>query len=318
MLDPAELYRLETDPSRPDLRASTMIVSLGGLIDAGYTQKLLTDHILEACDSEVVASFDIDQLLDYRGRRPAMTFSSDHLSAYDDPTLLLHRMVDEEGTAFFLLSGPEPDYQWERVVEAIRQLVRLLGVRLVVSANGIPMAVPHTRPVGMTRYASDRSLIPENDPVFGDVQIPASVEHLLHLRLAESGTDTVGFAVHVPHYLTQVEFGDAAVAGLEAIHGVTGLAIPIVELAAQAGLQRADIAKQIEENPEVTQVVSGLEQQYDAFMRGRERKSLLAAEMAELPSADEIGAQLEEFLREETPGDESPETDSHDGPDFLR
>lgn len=316
MLDPAELYRLETDLSRPDLRASTLIVSLGGLIDAGYTQKLLTDHILEASESEIVASFDLDQVLDYRGRRPAMTFSSDHLAEYDDPTLLLHRLVDDEGTGFFLLTGPEPDYQWERMVEAVRQLVRMLGIRLVVSASGIPMAVPHTRPVGMTRFASDRSLIPENDPVFGDVQIPASLENLLHLRLSESGTDTVGFALHVPHYLTQVEFGDAAVAGAEAIHGVTGLAIPIVELAAQAGLHRGEIAKQIEENPEVTQVVSGLEEQYDSFMRGRERKSLLAAEIAELPSADEIGAQLEEFLREEGPGED--EADQSDGPDFLR
>lgn len=322
MLDPAALYRLETDPTRDDLHASTLIVALGGLIDAGMTQRLMIDHVLEVSDAEVIASFDIDQLLDYRGRRPAMTFSSDQLTSYDDPTLLLHRVTDEEGNAFFVLEGPEPDYQWERVVEAVRQLVRLLGVRLVVSAQGIPMAVPHTRPVGMTRYASDRSLIPENDPVFGTMQIPSSLENLLHLRLAESGTDTVGFAVHVPHYLAQVEFGDAAVAALEAIHGVTGLAIPITDLAAQAGLHRAEIARQIEENPEVTQVVSGLEQQYDTFMEGRERKSLLATEMAELPSADEIGAQLEQFLREETDEvdeDESVESDRHDeGPDFLR
>ncbi|WP_018156299.1 proteasome assembly chaperone family protein [Demetria terragena] len=319
MLDPAELYRLETDVSRPDLPASTLIVSLGGLLDAGFTQKLMTDHILETCESEIVASFDVDQVLDYRGRRPVMTFSSDHMSHYEDPSILLHRVVDDEGTGFFVLTGPEPDYQWERFVEAVRQLVRMLGVRLVVSAHGIPMAVPHTRPVGMTRYASDRTLIPENDPVFGEVQIPASLENLLHLRLAESGTDTVGFGLHVPHYLAQTEFGDAAVAGLEAVHGVTGLAIPIVELAAQAGLNRADIAKQIEDNPEATQVVSGLEEQYDRFVQGRDRKSLLAAEMAELPSADEIGAQLEEFLREEAPGDESPESDNrYDGPDFLR
>lgn len=321
MLDPSELYRLETDRPLEDLRASTMLVSLGGLIDAGLTQKLMTDHILATLDGEVVASFDIDQLLDYRGRRPAMQFASDHFSGYDDPTLLLHRMVDEEGNAFLMLSGPEPDYQWERVIEAVRSLIRMLGVRLVVSANGIPMAVPHTRPVGMTRYASDRSLIPENDPVFGTVAVPASLEQLLHLRLGEAGVDTVGFAVHVPHYLAQMEFGDAAVAALEAVHGVTGLAIPVQDLAAQAGLHRAEIARQIEQNPEVTQVVSGLEEQYDAFMRGRERKSLLAAEIEELPSADEIGEQLEEFLRAETEpnqADDAPGADSQDGPDFLR
>lgn len=314
MLDPAALYRLETDVPLDELRASTMIVSLGGLVDAGYTQKLLTDHVLESLDSRVVASFDVDQLLDYRGRRPMLTFSSDHFESYDDPSLLLHRVVDEEGTPFFVLAGPEPDYQWERVNEAVRQLVRLLGVRLVVSAHGIPMTVPHTRPVGMTRYASDLGLIPENDPVFGTVQVPGSQEQLLHLRLAESGTDTVGFAVHVPHYLTQMEFGDAAVTGLEAIHGVTGLAIPIADLAAKAGVHRAEIEKQVADNPEVIQVVSGLEQQYDQFAAGRERKSLLASQLSDLPSADEIGAQLEAFLAEEVDED-SDEHDDRPGPE---
>ncbi|AKU17228.1 PAC2 family protein [Luteipulveratus mongoliensis] len=313
MQDPSQLYQLETDTPQDDLRASTMIVSFGGLIDAGQTQKLLTDHILSTLETQVVASFDIDQLLDYRGRRPVMTFDRDHVSAYDDPTLLLHRVIDEEGTPFYVLYGPEPDYQWERVIEAVRQLVRMLGIRMIISAHGVPMGVPHTRPVGMTRYASDRSLIPENDPVFGAIQIPASLEQLLHLRLGESGTDTVGFALHVPHYLAQVEFGDAAVAALEAIHAMTGLAIPVADLAAAAGLNRADIQRQIADSEEVGQVVSGLEEQYDTFHDGRQRKSLLATEMAELPSADEIGEQLEAFLRDESSGD-----DPDEGTDFLR
>ncbi|MDF8265216.1 PAC2 family protein [Luteipulveratus flavus] len=317
MQDPSLLYQFETDARQEDLRASTMIVSFGGLLDAGQAQKLLTDHILETLDNEVVASFDLDQLLDYRGRRPLMTFDRDHIASYEDPSLLLHRVVDEEGTPFYVLYGPEPDYQWERTIEAVRSMVRMLGVRLVISAHGIPMGVPHTRPVGMTRYATDRSLITENVPAFGAIRIPASLEQLLHLRLGESGTDAVGFALHVPHYLAQMEFGDAAVAALESIHALTGLAIPVDGLAATAGLNRVDIQRQIADNEEVGQVVSGLEEQYDAYHDGRERKSLLATEMAELPSADEIGEQLEAFLREET-SDGSDTSDEDAGPDFLR
>lgn len=297
MLDPAQLFRLETDTPTHDLRASTLIVSLGGFIDAGNAQKLMTQHILGTLEHSVVASFDLDQLLDYRGRRPMMTFDRDRFSEYDDPSLLLYRVVDADGVPFFLLYGPEPDYQWERVAEAVRMLASMLEVSLMVSAAGIPMAVPHTRPVGLTRYASDQRYLPENDPVFGNIQVPGSVEQLLHVRLAEAGIDTAGFAVHVPHYLTQIEYGDAALAALEAITGLTGLAVPTQELAAIAGLHRADIAKQINDNDEVTEVVQGLETQYDAFQEGRRRHSLLAAEMSDLPSADEIGAELEKFLR---------------------
>lgn len=297
MLDPAQLFRLETDTSSRDMRASTMIVALGGFIDAGFAQKLMAQHILGTLEHSVVASFDLDQLLDYRGRRPAMTFDRDRFSEYDDPSLVLYRVIDAEGTPFLLLSGPEPDYQWERVAEATRMLANMFGVTLMVSAHGIPMAVPHTRPVGFTRYASDQRYLTENEPLFGNVQVPGSAEGLLHLRLAEAGIDTAGFAVHVPHYLVQVEYGDAALAALECVTGLTGLEIPVRELAAIAGLHRADIAKQVGENEEVTEVVQGLEQQYDAFTEGRRRRSLLAAEMNELPSADEIGAELEQFLR---------------------
>ena len=61
------------------------------------------DHILETHESRVIASFDVDQLLDYRGRRPVMVFDRDHWSSYDDPSLLLHRVVDKEGVPFLLL-----------------------------------------------------------------------------------------------------------------------------------------------------------------------------------------------------------------------
>ena len=317
MRDPQELYRFENDAHTGDLGASVLVVSLGGLVDAGHAQRTMTDHLLTTLDHQVIASFDIDELLDYRGRRPALTFDVDHFSDYDDPALVLHRVTDTEGTPFLLLSGPEPDYQWERFIEAVRLVARDLGVRLVVSAHGIPMAVPHTRPVGVTRYASDRSLLGDNNPVFGKVQVPSSAEQLLHLRLGEAGLQTVGFAVHVPHYLTQMDYGDSAVAATEAVAGVTGLHLPMSRLHELAGEQRAEIERQVAENEEVGQVVHGLEQQYDAFTEGMRRQNLLATEMAQLPSAEEIAAEAEAFLRTESDPTESGPTPD-DGPDFLR
>jgi hypothetical protein len=298
VLNPSELYRFETDAEPQDLRASVMIVTLGGFVDAGQTQRLLSDHLLASSDGAVVASFDVDQLLDYRGRRPGMVFDTNRWVSYDDPALALHRLVDRDGTPFLLLAGPEPDYQWERVVEAIRELVVVLGVDLVVSAHGIPMAVPHTRPIGMTAHATDPRLIPEQLNPFGRVQVPGSLSSLLELRLGESGHDAMGFAVHVPHYLAQSEFADGAVTALNAITGATALNLPIDDLVAAAGLNRAEIAQEIAGSEEVAQVVAALERQYDTFIEGLQKPSLLATDVSDLPSADEIGAEFEQFLRE--------------------
>jgi hypothetical protein len=184
------------------------------------------------------------------------------------------------------------------VVEAVRELVVRLGVDLVVTAHGIPMAVPHTRPIGMTAHATDPRLIPAQDNPFGRVEVPASLMSLLELRLGESGHDALGFAVHVPHYLAQAEFADGAVTALNAVTAATGLNLPVDDLVAQAGLNRAEIAREVEGSEEVAQVIAALERQYDTYLEGRQRPSLLATDVSELPTADEIGAEFEQFLRD--------------------
>jgi hypothetical protein len=45
-------------------------------------------------------------------------------------------------------------------------------------------------------------------------------------------------------------------------------------------------------------VIAALERQYDTFSEGRQKPSLLATDVSELPSADEIGAEFEQFLRD--------------------
>ena len=78
MQDPTQLYRFEPGTDPDELTPGVLLVGLGGFIDAGNTQGLLVRHLLETAKTEVVASFDLDQLLDYRGRRPVMVFEENH------------------------------------------------------------------------------------------------------------------------------------------------------------------------------------------------------------------------------------------------
>ncbi len=297
MQNPSALYRFETDGAGPLHRPGVLVALLGGFIDAGNVQRVLTEHLLTSSDSEVVASFDVDQLIDYRGRRPAMVFDSNRWVSYDDPALLLHRLTDRDGQTYYLLTGPEPDYQWERVVEAIREIVGHLGITLTVSAHGIPMNVPHTRPVGSTIHATDARLIGETQSPFGRVQVPGSISALLELRLGEHGLDAAGVAVHVPHYLIQAEWAEGALTALNAIVDLTGLNLPNDDLVTRSGVNSREIARELADNPDAAQIVASLEQQYDSFTEGQARPSLLATEASELPSAEELGADFEAFLR---------------------
>ena len=77
------------------------------------------DHLLATMEHRTVASFEVDELLDYRSRRPPMVFVEDHWESYDDPHLVLHEVVDAAGVRFLLLEGAEPDVQWERFIAAV-------------------------------------------------------------------------------------------------------------------------------------------------------------------------------------------------------
>jgi PAC2 family len=304
VLDPESLYRLQ--PDLPRLEAPVLIQALDGFIDAGGGRRLARQQLIAASSPErVVARFDVDQLLDYRARRPAMTFETDHWASYDDPVLLLRLLEDSAGTPYLLLDGPEPDYQWERFVAAVRSLIERLGVRLTVGLNAIPMAVPHTRPTGLTAHGTRSELIGDHTPWLRTIQVPGGMGNLLEFRLGQSGHDAVGFAVHVPHYVAQMEYPSAAVALIDATSRVAGLVLPTADLREAAARTGADIDAQVAASTEVAEVVRAVEEQYDAFLEEQRHPSGLGDPNL-LPTADELGAELERYLADHTRPREDP------------
>jgi hypothetical protein len=296
VLEPHGLYELADDV--PALDSPVLIQALTGFVDAGSAIQLSREHLLEKLDGRVLATFDIDQLLDYRSRRPSMIFVEDHWESYEEPSLALHLLRDEVGTEFLLLAGPEPDLQWERFIAAVTGLIERLGVRMTVGLNAIPMAVPHTRPVSVTAHATDQRLLGDRESWLQRVQVPASVGNLLELRLGKSGHDAMGYAAHVPHYLAQTTYPAAAELLLDSVAASAGLVIPTALLHEAAGLVREEVDKQVAEDEQASRLVVSLEQQYDAFLRGRQG-NLLADANGPLPTAEELGAELERFLAEQ-------------------
>ena len=138
-----------------------------------------------------------------------MVFDTNQWKSYADLHLRLYRMVDEQGEVFLLLSGPEPDVQWERMAAAVLGLIEQFGVRLTVSVHGIPMAVPHTRPITLTAHSTDTELVTGYRSWIDRVEVPASFTGLLEFRLGQLDRKAMGFAAHVPHYLAQATFPEA-------------------------------------------------------------------------------------------------------------
>ena len=301
---PEALFSLAQD--RPDTAGLVLIEMLDGFIDAGGARRLAREQLLEARETVPVVTFDVDLLHDYRARRPPMMFVQDHWESYEAPALGIAQLVDAAGAPYLLLHGSEPDVMWDRFSAAIVQVVDELGVRLTVGTNAIPMGVPHTRPVGVTAHASRPEMVADYQPWVATVQVPGSAAHLIEHRLAVTGHDSMGFAVHVPHYLAQAGFPPAAEALLAAVGRATGLSLPSGSLPEASREAQDTIAGLVAQSDELTELVRTLETQYDAVVTARGEALAGGLVGGGLPTADELGAELERFLADQTKRPDDP------------
>jgi hypothetical protein len=304
MRDPRSLFELNPDVVVPS--GLPLVAGLTGFADAGGAVAQTSEYLLSTLDTTVVATFDADELLDYRARRPIIMFEGDHLTDYRPPRLSLDLARDEIGQQILLLTGFEPDFQWERFSAAVLGLIDRFEVGSTTWINSIPMPVPHTRPIGVT-VRGNRSDLNEAMSVWRPTtQVPANALHLVEYRLQELDHPTTGFVLLVPHYLADSEYPTAAVAALEAVSASTGRIFPTDVLREQGREFTARIDEQVAENGELAKLVHTLDERHDSYMEGTTLRSPLTDEDGEVPSADEIAAELEKFLAFRRNRDDEP------------
>jgi hypothetical protein len=295
MQNPAGLYDLvddftEVPPGLP------LVAALTGFADAGAAVTQLSDYFLDTLEHTTLASFDNDTLLDYRARRPLIYFDQDHIADYTPLSLALYLTHDELGQQFLLLTGYEPDFQWERFTAAVIGLIDKYQVKSSTWVHAIPMPVPHTRPISVTVSGNRTELIDTMSIWKPRTQAPANALHLVEYRLQELGHLVAGFVLLVPHYLADTEFPLAAVTGLESVSAATGLIFPTDSLRESGRDFLSKIESQVENNPELAKLVGTLEERHDSYLQDNPMRSPLTDEDGELPSADSIAAELQNFL----------------------
>ena len=304
MRDPAGLYDLSTDVSVPV--GLNLVAALTGFADAGSAVTQLSDYLLRTMNHTVVAHFDNDTLLDYRARRPVIYFDQDHVADYTPLSLNLYLMKDELEQPFLLLTGYEPDFQWERFTAAALQLISRFEVKSTTWVHAIPMPVPHTRPVGTTVSGNRTELIESLSVWRPRTQAPANALHLVEFRLSELGHPVAGFVLLIPHYLADTEYPLAAVAAIESVSAATGLIFPTDRLREEGRDFLAKIDAQVENNQELARLVGTLEERHDSYMQDNPLRSPLTDVDGALPTADEIAAELQNFLATRRNDETSP------------
>lgn len=304
-----EVYeRVANAPAVPS--GLPLVILLTGFTDAGGAVSGLIAHLEETTDPQPLAVFDNDLLLDYRARRPIIQFDQDHLSSFTPARLELSLAHDAIGQKFLLLYGYEPDFAWNAFARAVLSLAQEFEVSGVSWAHSIAMPVPHTRPLGTTVSGNRADLIATHSVWKPRTQVPSTAGHLLEYRFGERGDRIVGFVLLVPHYLAETEYPGAVLAAADKLMNATGLVLGMDPVREESEEYLARVDSQVHGNDELLQMLHTLEERHDAYMAGYNsadpEHGFGNAPFSErnLPSADELAAELERYLATRKPGDE--------------
>ena len=284
---------LLTIHSWPVLENPLLVVTLEGWIDAGLASAGAVNALLGSMPNELVAEFDADELIDHRARRPVLRIVDGVDTELRWPELKLHVATNRTGRSVLVLSGPEPDMRWHRFIAEVVSLASRLGVELVVGLGGFPAPVPHTRPVRLVATSTSPDLAGKVGFMPATLEVPAGVQGALEYAFGQAGIPALGLWARVPHYASGMPFPAASVALLRELGRVGDLELDLSGLQGAADNSLMQLEQLISANEEHSAMVRQLEAQHDSD------QGMSTTDFRNLPSGDEIAAELERFLRGE-------------------
>ena len=286
-----EIFEVHREPIVQD---PVLVVCLEGWVDAGLGATTALAALLGQGDTEPVVTFNGEHFLDQRARRPVARIVNGVTTELTWPRTVVRQGRDAQGHDILYLVGPEPDFHWRAFTDAVVGLARSWRVRMVVGLGAFPAPAPHTRPIRLAATAPSESsyLIERVGIVQGELEVPAGVMAALEVAFGQAGTPAISLWARVPHYVAGMPFPEASAVLVEGLSGIAGLTLDATALRRAADSSRRQVDQLIAASSEHEAMVRKLEESIDASEGN-------AMGVEEVPSGDEIAAELERFLRGE-------------------
>ena len=273
----------------PNLESPVLVLALDGWVEAAGATRAACQQIKKSSEMRLITRFNTDRLLDHRARRPTMRLVDGVVQRLDWPSVEIHLLEQEGQRPLLLLHGPEPDHEWKSFAHSLVKIAIQLNVELVVGLGSYPAAVPHTRPTRLACTASTPELVTKLEFVTATLEIPAGIQASIEVAAAAAGVPAIGIWAQVPHYLSATGFPPATMALLEGFTELTGIEIGLGSLVEKSLATRSRLDDLIVQNPEHVTMLEKLEEAYDNLHDSR----------IQLPSGEDLAAELERFLRDQ-------------------
>jgi predicted ATP-grasp superfamily ATP-dependent carboligase len=298
------------------------VIAFEGWNDAGEAATLAVDYLAKEWNATRCASIDPEDFYDFTVTRPTVTTASGGDRRIEWPHIeLLSAELPGSRHDIVLLRGIEPQLRWRTFCQAVVSTVEALHAKLVVVLGAMLSDVPHTRPVRVSGTTTDPGLARQVGLSEAAYQGPTGIVGVLLDALQTANLPAASFWAAVPHYAHELASPKAALALVERSAALVGAPLDPVKLRAAADEYERQVSERVADDEDVTAYVAQLEQAEDDAGKlllldpeGNVEAGVVAgagdgagdghhpAAWAGLPSADELAADVERFLREHRGG----------------
>jgi predicted ATP-grasp superfamily ATP-dependent carboligase len=162
----------------------------------------------------------------------------------------------------------------------------------VVSLGALLGDVPHTRPVSMSGFASDPSLVESLGMPASSYEGPTGIIGVLHNACSKAGLPSASLWAAVPHYVAAAANPKAALALVRRLEGVIGVSVDVSELESAAADYERQVGLAVQSDPDIQAFVERLEQAAESEEEGS---------IEDVPSGDMLAREFQRFLRQRGP-----------------
>ncbi|MCU0260840.1 MAG: PAC2 family protein [Ilumatobacteraceae bacterium] len=281
-----DVLTLEHEALGP-LRSPVMLVALRGWFDVAGAATTALELISTADHLVTVGGLDPDPFYDFTQERPTVEIDEGELRVIVWPVNRFDVVRPDGARDLVVLVGTEPHLHWRTYADAVITVAERLRCEAVVTVGAAAEAVPHTRTPPVTGSTTNRELARRLGLSAPSYQGITGLAGTLQTALDQRGMPAVSLRVGIPHYLMNAEH-PLAVAALQAhLAHVLGITMRDHRLSRDAERWRSLHDEVVEQDPQLALYVRMLEVEHDRRAE------------ASIPSADDLGAQFEAFLRDQ-------------------
>ncbi len=278
-----------------------MVCAFQGWNDAGDAASSAVSFLAASLNARRFARIDSEEFYDFQANRPTIQLTEGTGTAAEGggreivwPTVeVFEALAPRAPRDLVLVQGTEPSMRWRAFSAHIVELAEALGVQVVVSLGALLADVPHTRPVTMTGFASDPSLVGRLGLAPSSYEGPTGIVGVLHSACLDAGLPSASLWAGVPHYVAAAANPKAALALVRRVEGLIGVSVDVSDLEVAAADYERQVGLAVQSDPDIQAFVERLERAAES------EETEMSPE--DVPSGDILAREFQRFLRQRGP-----------------